>query len=205
MDPSSLTDEGIASIPVPVFDPWQEMASRDSPLRRALVATARALTQQHHIDEVQVPADEAVAEVAIEIWDDVRTGKLWPIKTLDDWWRAFHLVLRQFLVDQRRRQRAQKRGGRSGQSASAYLDEEFDSVDRRASPVDERIITEDQAVALCRFLDRHDPLLRAIAKGRRQEIPNEQIAEELHLSRWVFHEKLRRLRSLATRFFAEQE
>jgi hypothetical protein len=160
MDPTPPNKDGDLS-PKQLAEQERVILAFERQLHSKLVARARRLIRDYHMDPAGLDAEGAVNAALLALLQAVKSGKLHRIATRADFERAFTLSLDHVLLDERKRQRRRRRGGSSkagaGQTAaSAPLDADLDAVDPRAIPPDEQVASMEQVEWDLNLLERHD-------------------------------------------------
>ena len=190
--------------------------------RAKLIATANRLIRYYSIDEIQLPAEVAVQGALLKLWEVVIDGGIKPIRTLDEFEKAAHLILDQHILDEGKAQRAIKRGG-PGRWGSGPNGQQDEASETRPAPA--RGLCHNEDDPNCLTSDRPAPEELAIAKIDYEEFLaklNDPVLETiLHLmgegltiveiSRHTGHSpasvdhKIRRIRSLWRKSYPEVE
>ena len=166
-----------------------------------MLARARRRLRGRGRDPARLAAEDAVQGALLKLCHAVTEGMIAPIETLDDFLRAFRLILRQYIADQLSRANAVKRGGpgeaQDGRTQTPRkVDANLDAIESGSSRPDVQVVAQQQVEWSLALLDGQDRSLRAIVVLKMAEFTNREIASSLGLSLWRVEELLRQTRSL---------
>jgi DNA-directed RNA polymerase specialized sigma24 family protein len=159
----------------------------------AMIAWADRLIRLLHIHDAGLAPEDPVEGALLKLWQAVGQGTIELSGTVDDFLRAFHLALRQFLLGERRRQRARRRGG---PEEAPHETVDLDSIASHSPPPDMQLSGQEEVESRLARLDLQDPSLREIAVSRMEHYTNRDIAAALKRSSRTIEDKLREIRSI---------
>src|SRR5262249_31767589 len=117
----------------------------------SLLGWADRLIDRYDIASPAFDAEDAVQDTLLTLWQAAKAGKVYSIRTDEEFVKLSRHKLDQEVLDERARQEARKRGGAGASAARAgrapiilHVDEDFDAVDPRAPSPDEHIIAQEE-------------------------------------------------------------
>jgi DNA-directed RNA polymerase specialized sigma24 family protein len=184
-------------IPRDAMDPLEVIGRFAEPLRNHYIARASAWIRRLGIDEAHFAADDAFEAALTDLCRRVREGPTRPIRTLQEFRKSLASRLWECLLDERRRQRAHKRGwGMVVVPLQYHPGAVLDPVDIHAHPPEEHLVAEDEAEWLLALLDRKDRSLRETADMRGQGLSIAEIASQLNVSISTVERRIRQIRTI---------
>jgi RNA polymerase sigma factor (sigma-70 family) len=194
--PSSGDRDRIDSIPETDGDPVVSLDRFAEQSRTKYIGMVRRWIRRFHIDETGLSAEDAVNGAWVVVCQRVRNGSLSPIHIPEGFENVFTPILRQYLVDHCRQERARKRA-RMGKWRRVHVSQDILDMRESTGPrAEQLVIGEKQIEWLLAILDRQDPSLRTMVVLKMEGFSNEQAASSLQRSVKTVERWLREVRSI---------
>ncbi len=161
-----------------------------------MVAMAKHLMWQYHIDELGLAPEGAVNGALIKLFQALTAGTIQETETRGEFLKAFRAMLERFIQDEQKRQGAEKRGGsrpaKQGRLPGRLrIDADLDAITSDAPQPEAQFLANEAAEWMLTLLDRRDSSLRRIAVLSMRRLTNEEIATELGVSLSTVERRLR--------------